>query len=75
MKFEHIDKNTAEKLYNNYLDEVYGEVFVAGLSYNTSYILELVDETAYRIGFTEWLDSEGWVESASGYSRGGGANE
>lgn len=42
--------------YNEMLDEVFGEVEIAGLKYQTSRILNLVDETAYRCGFSDWLD-------------------
>lgn len=48
----------AEKEYVQYLDEVYGPVKVAGLMYETSEILQRLDEPAFREGFNNWLDAE-----------------
>lgn len=47
-----------EERYDSMLDEVYGEVEIAGLKYCTSRVLSEVDPTAYRCGFSDWLDAE-----------------
>lgn len=52
---------TGSELYERYddmLDEVYGDVSIAGMSYVTSYALKEVDPIAYRVGFNDWVDSE-----------------
>jgi len=45
-------------MYDSMLDECYEDVKIAGLEYTTSNALKNVDETAYRCGFSDWLDSE-----------------
>lgn len=47
-----------EEAYRDFLDECYGMVDVAGLSYQTSQVLEEIDPTAFRCGHNDWLDSE-----------------
>ncbi len=49
----------AKKLYDEFLDEVYGDVNIAGIYYPTSQALKETDPVAYRVGFNDWLDSEG----------------
>ena len=44
------------------LDDVYGEVEIAGLSYSTSYALKELDLIAYREGFNNWTDTEEIIE-------------
>jgi len=44
--------------YDDFLDEVYGEVQIGPYKYATSHALKLIDETAYRCGFNDWTDSE-----------------
>lgn len=44
--------------YDDMLDDVYGEVSIAGYEYSTSNALKNVDPIAYRVGFADWLDSE-----------------
>jgi hypothetical protein len=51
-------EQAALQAYDEMLDEVYGDVFVASYSYNTSYLLKEVDPIAYRVGFSDWQDSE-----------------
>lgn len=50
---EYVDENQ----YDTMLDEVYGDVEIAGLSYSTSRALEQLDPIAYRTGYNDWLDS------------------
>jgi hypothetical protein len=47
-----------EERYENMLDEVYGLVSIGGYKYSTSRALKEVDPTAFRCGFSDWLDSE-----------------
>lgn len=49
-------------MYDDMLDDVYGDVEIAGLTYSTSHALKEVDPIAYRVGFSDWLDAEGWEE-------------
>lgn len=44
--------------YDEALDEVYGAVKVAACEYETSRALKELDPTAYRCGFSDWLDAE-----------------
>jgi hypothetical protein len=44
--------------YDEMLDEVYGEVAIGGLTYDTAMALREVDPIAYRCGFNDWLDAE-----------------
>lgn len=48
--------------YSETLDDVYGTVEVAGYRYLTSSVLRETDEVAYRCGFLDWLDAEGYEE-------------
>jgi len=54
----YISKYEALKMYDDFLDDVYGEVSVAGFKYFTSNILNAVDPVAYHQGFLDWLDME-----------------
>lgn len=47
-----------ETLYNDFLDECYGDVVIMTYPYPTSHALKLVDPTAYKVGFSDWLDSQ-----------------
>lgn len=48
-----------EERYENFLREAHGEtVKIAGHEYDTARALKDVDPTAYRCGFSDWLDSE-----------------
>ncbi len=49
--------------YDDMLDEVHGTVTIAGLEYDTSIVLKNVDPIAYRCGFNDWTDAEGWDEA------------
>jgi hypothetical protein len=56
-----VNKLTERELYERYndmLDDIYPDLTIADYSYNTSRALKLIDETAYRCGFNDWLDSE-----------------
>lgn len=45
--------------YDEALNEVHGPVMVAGYEFGTSRTLKELDPIAYRVGFHDWLDSEG----------------
>jgi len=44
--------------YDDMLDECCDEVRIGSLSYMPSRALKEVDPIAYRVGFSDWLDSE-----------------
>jgi len=46
-----------DQMYREMLDEAYGTATVAGMQYDTSRALYELDPTAYRTGFSDWLDS------------------
>lgn len=52
---------TDDQLHDHYdemLDDAFGMLDVAGIEMHTSTVLYRVDPIAYRVGFSEWLDSE-----------------
>ena len=49
------------KQYDEALDEE-GTVTVAGYRFEPSDILKNCDETAYRTGFNDWMDGQGFIE-------------
>jgi len=56
-------ENKYIEMYNYMLDEVYGEISVGGSSMCASVNLYRADPTAYRVGFIDWVDSEGFDEN------------
>jgi len=56
---KYVNENKAIKMYDSFLDEVYGDVEIAGLTYATSEALKTIDPIAYRCDFLDWLDMEG----------------
>lgn len=46
-----------EDLFDDYLDEAFGDVKVAGYEYPTSRALKELDPTAYRCGMADYIDS------------------
>ena len=49
-------------LYEDMLNEAYGDVNICGLNYNAAYALETIDKTAYNEGFNNFIDGEGFEE-------------
>ena len=49
----------ARQAYRDMLDEVFGDVNVAGMEMQTSRVLEEMDPIAFRCGFADWADAEG----------------
>ena len=64
-------KIDVDKAYDEFLDECYPEVCVAGLKYTTSRVLKEIDPTAYRCGKCDFIDSQCvdgiWVEIGDEY--------
>lgn len=55
------DELTDEQLHERYddmLDEVYPDLIIAGMEFSTSNALKELDPIAYRVGFSDWVDSE-----------------
>lgn len=48
----------ATKLFEEFLDEVYPEYEIAGMTYAASDVLKNVDPTAFNCMFADWTDSE-----------------
>lgn len=55
---QEVINNVDDYYWDNYLDEIYGEVEICGLEYYASRALSLIDEEAYRCGKNDWLDGE-----------------
>lgn len=53
-----LDNSEDELAFQEMLDEIYGDVKVAGMEYATSHILENIDEVAYRTFFNDWSDNQ-----------------
>ena len=49
----------AEQRYEDFLDELYGEIETAGMTFWTGRALKELDPTAFRCGMLDWADSEG----------------
>ena len=49
-----ISEREAYEMYDEMLDETYGEVQIRGMNYTTSGALYRVDQTAYRCGFNDY---------------------
>lgn len=57
---KYITEYDANNQYDEFLDEMYGEIVVnydAGLSWQASRVVKEMDPTAYRCGLNDWLDS------------------
>ncbi len=59
MKGNKMSEYEALEAYDDFLDEVYGDVRIGGLEYSHSNALKNVDPIAYRCGFNDWTDAEG----------------
>ena len=46
-----------EQAYQEMLDDVYGTVEVAGMTYDTSVLLKNADPVAYRVGMADYADA------------------
>jgi hypothetical protein len=57
-----ISEYEATERYRAFLDDVYEDVSICGLTYAPARALEAVDPIAYRVGFSDWTDAEGYDE-------------
>lgn len=55
---ESIPEHELYQKYDEMLDECWDSVTIGGYEYTTSHAQKLVDPTAYRCGFVDWLDSQ-----------------
>jgi hypothetical protein len=56
---EYRERVVSEEEFDNYLDDLYGDVLVAGMPYPTSQALKELDPTAYRCEKVDYEDSLG----------------
>ena len=54
---QEISENIDEDVYDEMLDDCYGEIEICGYSYAASIALYRVDPIAYRCGFSDYCDS------------------
>jgi len=54
-----MNEQKALELYDDFLNEVYPDLIIAGYNYDTAIALKELDPIAYRCGFNDWCDSEG----------------
>ena len=47
----------SEEQYDDMLNDCYGEVEVAGMTFSARRVLEELDNTAYRCGYNDYVDS------------------
>ena len=52
----YLSMEQAEEMYDDMIDEIYGEVNV-GITFNASRVLKELDPIAYRCGFNDYMDS------------------
>ena len=50
-------EHVSEDEFEEWLDEVYGDIDICGLNYRAAYALKEVDLTAYREAFNDYCDS------------------
>lgn len=51
-----LSERQLEEMHDDFLDDVYGEVEIAGLRYMTSDVLREIDSVAYNESYHNWLD-------------------
>lgn len=54
-----MDEDEAYELYDEFLNEMDGEIQVGGCVFDASRILKELDPIAYQVGFYDWMDAEG----------------
>jgi len=62
---ERISERELLQRYRDDLDEIYGDIKLGGLTFFPAQVIEELDPTAFRCGFADWTDSEGWEETDS----------
>ena len=58
MAAEFIMANVDEEYYDDFLDDIYGEIEICGYKYAPSVALYRVDPVAYNCGRSDWEDFE-----------------
>jgi rubrerythrin len=53
-----LDNEDHKDMYEDMLNECFGDINIAGLNYSTSLAMKKVDEIAYRTGFDDWSDGQ-----------------
>lgn len=66
VEIESITENSLQELYDEALNEM-GDVKIGDMAYTIDRVLKEVDPVAYRCGFVDWLDFEGWNEIDAGF--------
>lgn len=51
-----------EQEYDDFLDEVYGDIQIGYLTFSPSEVLYKLDPIAYKCGFSDWLSDEGLTD-------------
>lgn len=64
---EELESIDVDSRYDDFLDDVYPDLTIAGMSFSTSRALKELDPTAYRCGMNDWIDSENFVEINGDY--------
>jgi hypothetical protein len=57
-KLKFVSERQLYEAYDDVLDDVHGCVMIVGCEYCTSDVLKSIDPTAYKCGFSDWLDSD-----------------
>lgn len=52
-----IGEDKYDENYDEWLDEIYGEIMIGNISFLPSRILKELDPIAYRCGFSDYIDS------------------
>ncbi len=52
------DDDEAHERYDEYMQEVYGDIEVCGIRMDALDVLKHMDPVAYRTGFNDWMDGE-----------------
>ena len=55
---EEFSEDDIERMYVEFLDDVYGMVRIAGMEFDTSRALQEIDPIAFRCGMLDYMDSE-----------------
>ena len=51
------DSNLKHKKFNKYLDEKFGDIYIADHRYTTSFALERIDHLVYKDDMINWYDN------------------
>ena len=65
--YEVLSDDEMHERYDDYLDDITGEINIGCLTFSGSRIVKELDETAYRCGFNDYLDGEAYFELDDDY--------